>query len=403
MICNFKNTSSGIYFLLMLSLTLPFKVQCETANFFYGINNQSQGVFYFAKVEISTGIVTNLQLTPINAFTNNLHACIDNQNQRYFLCTGRGIITFDIKTENIVSTKALPISAPAVFKHMQYNSCDSNIYGIINNYPTDISFARYNPISGEMKIISTYTEVFNFSYGAQSIIDPDSNIFVIDLGSGIATFNLSTGDLFRTEKGSVQSGQFGHIALKCSTHEIIGTSANINSATKYLAKINPKTGEVTHISQTSWNLGIIKPANGGNCIHQQSGNYYYVAAGGLICINTESGEFVSHQPFSGGNINLIYHFSDCPCKTYSFVRNKKESALIDFNVFPNPFTEQLNIDFTKEGPFEFAVYDLSLKIVSLQEFFSSSKINTEELSEGTYFYVIRDNQHILKKGKIQKK
>lgn len=72
------------------------------------------------------------------------------------------------------------------------------------------------------------------------------------------------------------------------------------------------------------------------------------------------------------------------------------------NLFPNPFSTQLNIQFAVNEATTIILYDFLGRYILQRLFTNSTIINTEQLLDGIYFYEIRNDKGILKTGKIVK-
>ena len=73
-----------------------------------------------------------------------------------------------------------------------------------------------------------------------------------------------------------------------------------------------------------------------------------------------------------------------------------------FNLFPNPFSTQLNIQVANNFQTTIILYDFLGRYILQRLFTNSTTINTEQLLDGIYFYEIRNDKRILKTGKIVK-
>ena len=394
-----KKNLNFLYTTWLLSL-LTFPIHAQITNYIYGLNNASPGVFYFSKIEIATGAITNFQ-TAATALGSNYSSCINNLAHEYYLCKGNTLSTFDPVTGNLLSSTVLPIPPTADFLHIRFNPCDLKIYGIINDYPTSISFAKYDPDSATMSIISSLNSNTSFCMGCMSFLDADSGIFAFQNGNLIGLDIYSGQIRYDNPVLNLPNEIFGHIALKCSTHEIFGTSANVNAGVKYLSTIDPYTGQITHVSNTSWNVGIFKPASGGDCINQSSGNYYYSGSGHmLIGANTISGNMVYNQVINSGELFFIEHFSDCKCTPTGFVEEK--NGRNEGVICSNPFDENLIVSAITEGDYEITLFDITSRQTLQQNFTQNISINTELLENGIYIYILKNKNKTIQSGKVIK-
>ncbi|MFN0189443.1 MAG: T9SS type A sorting domain-containing protein [Bacteroidia bacterium] len=74
----------------------------------------------------------------------------------------------------------------------------------------------------------------------------------------------------------------------------------------------------------------------------------------------------------------------------------------DVTVFPNPFSNTLNIIFSNNEISEFILYDISSRKIMHTEIANSVSLNTEQLAKGIYIYEVRERRGLCKKGKVVK-
>lgn len=70
--------------------------------------------------------------------------------------------------------------------------------------------------------------------------------------------------------------------------------------------------------------------------------------------------------------------------------------------YPNPFSGALNIKINSSQPSEIILSDMVSRQVLREKLTNSVSINTEHLSKGVYVYEIRNEQGIIRKGKVVK-
>jgi hypothetical protein len=74
-----------------------------------------------------------------------------------------------------------------------------------------------------------------------------------------------------------------------------------------------------------------------------------------------------------------------------------------FTVYPNPFNNEININFSGSTSItEVLFYDLTSRVILQQSFLNTVSINTEQLAKGIYFYELRNKNVDIKKGKVLK-
>jgi hypothetical protein len=389
-----------LYLLNLLLLLSIFKSNGQIQNYIYSINNASPNLFFFSKIEISTGIITNFQQSPIASVSTSSSSCIDNQSQIYYFCTGTDLMALDPTTGQISSTITLPLAPQSDFKNIAFNPCDSSIYGIVVDITNTASFSKYNPVSGLMTPISSLA-IYTGFIGGMSFIDPITGIYTYE-DTYISGVSLSTGQVvYHSPIIDLPGENFGHIALKCSTHEIFGTSADVIAGIKYLSTINPNTGVVTHVSNPGWSSGFWKPINGGARIDQLTGTFYYSGAGGIIIgANTLTGNLVTNLPVTSGELLYVEHFSDCNCTNTSVAQVTHPG--LDVGLEPTLFTNQLHVKSNETESLRIILYDITSKKVMQSDFINSVSLNTECLAKGIYIYEVCNKNGYSIKGKVIK-
>jgi surface protein len=71
-------------------------------------------------------------------------------------------------------------------------------------------------------------------------------------------------------------------------------------------------------------------------------------------------------------------------------------------LFPNPFDNQLVVEFSGEEQVTLVLYDQLSRQVVQQSFYRSTEIDTEHLPYGLYMYELKKNNQIIRSGKIVK-
>jgi len=121
----------------------------------------------------------------------------------------------------------------------------------------------------------------------------------------------------------------------------------------------------------------------------------------VVCWN----RFVNDQ-FNLYACNLLPDGTNCSDR-YDDI-NPVVSDNKNFNIFPNPFNQQINIVIpyseNNNSKFSLKIYDVNCKLVLNQELTNASarQINTAFLSKGLYYYNIISNNSIMNKGMLIK-
>ncbi len=72
------------------------------------------------------------------------------------------------------------------------------------------------------------------------------------------------------------------------------------------------------------------------------------------------------------------------------------------NLFPNPFTTRLTLNTGVNEQTTVSLYNFLGQQVLRKTFTNSTTINAEQLTDGIYFYELRNSKGTLKTGKVVK-
>lgn len=115
----------------------------------------------------------------------------------------------------------------------------------------------------------------------------------------------------------------------------------------------------------------------------------------LVCFNSD---IILGFGFFPAFANECSYPLDCSI----FVDINEPNAEKYFNLFPNPFSDKLNITINNQEPVEVLLYDITSRKLLQQKFTSTVTLNTEQLAKGLYLYEVRDKDGVRKKGKVVK-
>jgi hypothetical protein len=320
--------------LLCLAFSALQFLNAQTNGFVYGISNPSSGVFWFSRMETATGTFTLLQQMPWGGYNTGASSCVDASQDIYYYCNGTKMYKIDPATGMVMNTVQLQIATTAELYHIQYNPCDSMIYGVVNDFPNGIYFAKYNPVNDSVYNLMALPPNLSFCGGCMSVIEVANQTYILNLPYQLLRMSIATSQMAPVVSIiNLPNESFGHISYDCTSGNIYGTSANVSEGEKFLAVIDPQTGTVSHVSDHSWPQGLWKPSNGGNCIDQENGIYYYSGAPDLIIgVDIATGDTVSVQSTGQGTFLFAQYFSQCPCDALG----TEELAQQPTSVYPNP-------------------------------------------------------------------
>jgi hypothetical protein len=397
---------TAIYFLLsyLLLSFLFFPVNGQNS-YIYGIHTMPSGIDNsFARYDTTTGIITDLKvMNGLSGIGSVYTSCTDPVTNRYYFCSGKQLIGFDMSNGDIKLNQVLNIPSNTYFYNIQFNQCNGLFYGLLYNF-SSVTLAEYDTTTSSFNTITSNLGI-GILFGSMSFIDYTNSRFVWETLNTVAALDLSVGSLeFNTPIVNLPNEVFHHIAYKCSNHYIYGTSANPPQNLKYLAVFDTSSGNINHVSNPGWSTGLYKPTAGGFTIDQAGDIYYYIGTPGFIMLgaSTVTGALVHNK-----NLNLVpgegfflIQKHGCTCSTTGAEELTDYDNL--FTIGPVPFSNQITSTSGYNEPVEIILYDITSAVVIKQSFENEISINTQHLAKGIYFYTLRNRQKILKKGKIVK-
>lgn len=118
--------------------------------------------------------------------------------------------------------------------------------------------------------------------------------------------------------------------------------------------------------------------------------YTYISIGNFFKVeNTDTIHVISNNPFTP---NAYYYIDDiCVatdssfCANYTFTGIEDEKILNNINIYPNPATTVINLDFNDNKTHTVAIYNSIGQIVLGKKILGHDILNIESLSQGVYF------------------
>ena len=364
----------------------------------YSIHNPSSGVFYFASTELSTGIVTDIEILPIGVISGFASACIDRNEDLYHFCTTTEIYSFDLNGVDPYSVRSIPLAPGASFFSIEYDPCDSSFIGIHNNYPNNVELVKLEKNSNTFQTIYSFPGFIAFCAGCQGMFDPAQRIYMMKNSNGIFGVDVQSGNLVYQHwiQDPIGFTALGHLAYDCQTNRILGTSIGTDTngvAGKYLCELDPSDGIVSVLTQVPTQSGIFKPVLGGSCIDINNSEFYWSGMAGIITgASTLNGDMNYVQLTNSPEILLIEHYSGCNCSTTNITGR---SATIPWTIYPNPAVGTLHISGIPPHS-ELRILDLNgMVLFSKRTVSDHLTIAVDQLSNG--FYLVEVNGFAVKR------
>jgi len=373
----------------------------------------SPETIYLAKINPSTGIVTNIS----HAYPDNellADATIDPFLGIYYYVAADSIVGLSLLTGNVVSSELITNVNGTYFDQLLFDCEDSSLYGLARTSasPETIYLAKINPSTG---IVTNISRAYpDYEVDADATIDPFNKIYYYVAGNGgsdsLIGLSLPTGNVVsKVLLTNVNGTYFDQLIFNCEDSTFYGFARTSSSPeTIYLAKVNPSTGIVTNISHPYPDNEL----DGDVTIDPFTKTYYYIAADSIVGLNLSTGNIVSSKPLT--NINGTYFDRLLFNPTYCFGNqttdiNKVSNTSEQLTLYPNPANSSLTIAYSLSNAAQevnLIMYDvLGNKAAnwSLPCGASSNTIVNENISSlepGMYFYTIFEDNKSIQRGKL---
>ncbi|MBC8172613.1 MAG: T9SS type A sorting domain-containing protein [Chitinophagales bacterium] len=152
------------------------------------------------------------------------------------------------------------------------------------------------------------------------------------------------------------------------------------------AQINNISGNV--LDTTNWTKIVgVYTANGGEQ-YMVIGNFKDDASSNISEVN----------PFGGEN--AYAYIEDVILAQFGAINDQRDNIIV--SLYPDPFTDQFTVTIDNNMPAEITLYDMHGKKIVKQSFISSATVYTSQLSQGMYFYEVRNEDGIIQTGKVLK-
>ena len=173
------------------------------------------------------------------------------------------------------------------------------------------------------------------------------------------------------------------------------------------------SGDKTENSQGGRDYWVVKLDSSGNILWQNSfgGNntdelhsMSQISDGGYICGGWSKSNISGDKTENNWDPTLVsydYWIVKLYPDTITGIPNL-QSSTFNFQFFPNPFTNNLNVEANNNELSEITLYDITSRKLLQQKFINSVSLNTEQLTKGIYIYEVRNKDGSCKKGKVVK-
>lgn len=268
-----------------------------------------------------------------------------------------------------------PAGTPDIF-----NTC-STFWGV--NVPSNLFGYQY-PHSGNGYVGEEFYELNDDTFREYIQVKLDSTL--VFQHKYCITFYVSLAEFF-----SLASNNIG--VYFSNTHILPSGSNRLN--------FTPQILDTNIISDTvGWTLisGEFTAIGGEQYII--IGNFNTAATTNYLHVGTHNSTSDSINSY----YNSYYYIDDVSlvdCTGSGLGMNEKTNKET-INIYPNPVSDELNVQINNHEPTEIILYDLSSRKLLQQTFTNTTIINTEQLTKGMYLYTVRNRNGIIKNGKVIK-
>jgi hypothetical protein len=214
----------------------------------------------------------------------------------------------------------------------------------------------------------------------------------------LAKYDSSGNVIWVRKAGGVNRDSGGGVAI-ANNNKIYQTGSFRGNATFGTVTLNLAGDDYIFLAEydSSGNINFVKHAGG----------LQYDFGSGVACANNNvfvCGNFSNTASFdlntltadtNGGN---AFIWKACN----GVVGIDEPSGFFESTLYPNPFTDKLNIVTWNNQLMEIILYDITSRRILQQKFTNSFSFSTEQLAKGLYLYEVRNKDGSCKKGKIVK-
>lgn len=416
---------SSIFTLFTLSCTISFS---QLGNTMYGLARTSNpAAVYIATMDPATGVATNIGQTSVSSSINLTGAALNPYTNQFCFFGDNGLKSIDLSTGQISNTATINNpNGTGYFDLFRFNTSDSLMYGLSRR---NITNPQTGQVTGAMylatinEITGTITEISPTSIGQSfalsgSAIDPHQMVFYYSTGSQLVGLDMYTGGIFSNPTLTFPNGgqNFDNFTYSCADTTLYGlvrsnyytpvfnpvtgmTTQVFDSAAVHLGKVNAMTGAVTKISTQSLGVNSFS-VNGSSTIDPVNLIYYFISGSGtalnIYGVSLQTGLVVSQATISNTGamyFDMMRIQSDCyesyPTRLNPGMANLAESNFNRMKTFPNPFNNEVTIE-SEENMQAYELFSANgMKLSSGVISGTTTKLNTEALSEGIYYLNIQ--------------
>jgi len=218
----------------------------------------------------------------------------------------------------------------------------------------------------------------------------NNNYFYTHIGDSICQWDLNTGNLISTAvvPGGVASSDFNSGKLIIENGGLAVDSCN-----------NVYVGSQDRVLKFDENLNLLSQINVSFIVHDLSVN----SNGEVIAVGSQFNNTQSNRngQIEAINFNACPQFKIGPCLVIGITKNENETSY--FSISPNPFTSQLELNYSfYENKPTINVFNIIGKLILSKVISSySTVIDLSKQSNGVYFVELSDGNHRINRKIIK--
>jgi len=223
---------------------------------------QVDGEIYLAKINPSTGVITQISPQSVGEMYTVAGNAIDPHEMVYYYSLSGHIIGLDIYTGLVYSDQVITYPEGGMFfENYTYNCADTTIYGLIRTNtapPNEFYLGKIDPNTGIATRVSQQAiPYFTYSINGSSTIDPNNGVYYfaakstavnpainVVVGVSLATGAVVFEQCMTLPTEAVNSRYFNLMRFPSDCAEAFPTRVNPNSGSAGLAAANKSTLKV---------------------------------------------------------------------------------------------------------------------------------------------------------------
>lgn len=358
----------------------------------YSVNELAGGSYEWGQINPANGTMVSSNAMSTIGIQGNA-SCMDPNGTIYFMDDFSGgnssIKSLNVSTGSLVSQNTDPNNYIGL---LEYSSSTGKLF-IVQETSTSYEWGELDPSTGVVSNASAISvplsDIETIDVGGSCIDDQNGIIYFTDYnGAGNQTIiSLNTNNGVATQQ--VTSQEIRYVEFNNSNGKIYCLTDDGSSVG--WAEIDPTTGTVSNFTAFSVAVVYIDDLPG-SCMDQQNGVLYFgeyafegATTSSIVGVNVNTGAVTKQN--TSFELGVIEHWDGSVSAIDAFDPSENQ-----VNVYPNPFTNQIQI-----APVEGLIFEeVILYTVAGQKTFSTTDVSgvisiDQEIEPGIYILEIRSS------------